>query len=69
MTKIPATPKISRIDTLCGNLGLQDRRFGTVEDLGSRLAKPIDWETVAVKLAALKEKTDDYLKNAFDGIK
>lgn len=61
--------KNSRIDTLCGNLKLENRRFGTAEDLGSRLASPIDWDTVAKNLAALKEKTDDYLKNAFDGIK
>jgi hypothetical protein len=61
--------KNSRIDTLCGNLKLENRRFSTVEELGSRLAAPINWEQVAQNLAALKEKTDDYLERAFDGIK
>lgn len=61
--------KNSRIDTLCGNLSLENRRFGTVEDLGSRLAAPIEWNAVAERLAALKETTDEYLDNAFDGIK
>lgn len=61
--------KNSRIDTLCGNLGLENRRFGTVEDLGGRLAAPLDWDAVAERLAALKQTTDNYLDCAFAGIK
>ena len=61
--------KNSRIDTLCGNLGLQDRRYASVEALGGQLFAAIDWDAVAVKFAALKEKTDEYVENAFAGIK
>ena len=60
--------KNSRIDTLCGNLGLQDRRYRTVAELGSQLAGSICWEDVAQNLAKLKAKTDEYLDNAFAGI-
>ncbi|MBQ7415729.1 MAG: polysaccharide pyruvyl transferase family protein [Oscillospiraceae bacterium] len=60
--------KNSRIDTLCGNLGLQDRRFRTVQELGSQLAANVDWDAVAEKFAKLKVETDQYLNDAFDGI-
>ena len=61
--------KNSRIDTLCGNLGLQDRRFASAEALGGQLAAAIDWTAVGGKFAGLKVKTDEYLENAFAGIK
>lgn len=60
--------KNSRIDTLCGNLGLQDRRFRTAADLAGQLSTPIDQAAVAEKLAKLKEETDQYLDDAFHGI-
>ena len=55
--------------SICGNLGLQDRRYASVEALGGQLSAAIDWDAVAVKFAALKEKTDEYVENAFAGIK
>lgn len=60
--------KNSRIDTLCGNLGLQDRRYRAVAELGGQLSGDIRWETVAENLAKLKKKTDEYLERAFAGI-
>ena len=60
--------KNSRIDTLCGNLGLQDRRYRAVAELGGQLSGDIRWETVAENLAKLKKKTDEYLERAFSGV-
>lgn len=60
--------KNSRIDTLCGNLGLQARRYDPAKELADQLAQPIDFDKVAVKLAGLKKEADAYLKKAFEGI-
>lgn len=60
--------KNSRIDTLCGNLGLQDRRYRAVAELGGQLTGSIRWDEVAQNLGKLKEKTDEYLESAFSGV-
>ena len=60
--------KNSRIDTLCHNLGLQDRRFDTAEDLYQQLKADIDYKAVDKKLSALKCLTNGYLDKAFRGI-
>lgn len=60
--------KNSRIDTLCENLGLQDRRFASADKFDSQLKQAIDYNKVQKKLEKLKNDTDEYLKNAFDGI-
>ena len=60
--------KNSRIDTLCGNLGLENRRFITAECLNAQLQSSIDYNKVSQKFAELKEITDDYLNEAFSGI-
>lgn len=61
--------KNSRIDTLCGNLGLQDRRYNEKTTLDKQLMTSIDWDVVKDKLMNLKCDTDMYLDKAFCGIK
>lgn len=61
--------KNSRIDTLCGNLGLQDRRYQSAQTLGKQLAQPVDYIAVAQRFAQLRKATDQYLDAAFDGIR
>jgi hypothetical protein len=60
--------KNSRIDTLCNNLGLQNRRFRNSLELEEQLVDSIDYALVMEKFNALKKKTDLFLEQAFDGI-
>lgn len=61
--------KNSRIDTLCDNLGLQNRRFSTEHKLSDLLTTEIDYQSVDQKLQNLKKKSEDYLDKALYGIK
>ena len=58
--------KNSRIDTLCSNLGLEDRRYDGSLPLATQLNKIINYESVAEKFEVLKGKTDSYLNKAFE---
>lgn len=60
--------KNSRIDTLCGNLGLQDRRHNAKFTLDKQLTSAIDWDLVQAKLLKLKRDADKYLDMAFSNI-
>lgn len=60
------TSKNSRIDSLCENLGISDRRFSG--DI-SEIQKPIDYETVYLKLENLQRRTIEYLDTAFGNVK
>lgn len=60
--------KNSRIDTLCYNLGLQERRYNADSDLDELLNKVIDYKDVYQKFLVMKADTDKYIKNAFRGI-
>lgn len=57
--------KNSRIDSLCSNLGLQDRRYN-----GSMrvIDEEINYFEVYKKLDGLREITENYLNSAFDNI-
>lgn len=57
--------KNSRIDTLCSNLGLEDRRFISTDKLFLQLTSEIDYQCVDEKLFILKSKTNSYLDKAF----
>lgn len=61
--------KNSRIDTLCGNLGLTDRRFISKEQLSQQLTSPTDYSSVDSKLNLLRGATTQYLNQAFNGVK
>lgn len=61
--------KNSRIDTLCGNLGLEDRRFSTHADIVKQLTATIDYSLVDQKLSELRKATSDYLDAAFENVR
>lgn len=58
--------KNSRIDSVCSNLGLSDRRFNENTSIIALMEKEIDYESVQKKLLPFRENTFTYLKNAFD---
>lgn len=60
--------KNSRIDTLCKNLMLQDRRYTGKAPLAAQLAAPIQYEQTEQCFAVLKEATDRYIALAFEGV-
>ena len=60
--------KNSRIDSLCSNLGLEDRRFDSSLPLATQLNKEINYESVVGKFEALKEETNSYLNKAFENL-
>lgn len=58
--------KNSRIDTLCANLGLKGRRYrGFLDDVFS---EAIDYDAVYRRLGSLRDLSDSYLDNAFEGL-
>lgn len=60
--------KNSRIDTLCENLGLQDRRFQWEGSLAEQLTKKIDYAQVFEQLELRKKETEAYLDAALYGL-
>lgn len=57
--------KNSRIDTLCSNLNLEDRRFVSADKLYLQLTSEIDYKHVDENLSILKSLTNSYLNKAF----
>lgn len=60
--------KNSRIDTLCSNLGLEDRRYSKSLPLTLQLRKVIDYEAVINALEVLKKDADIYLDMALEDV-
>ena len=60
--------KNSRIDTICENLELQDRRYTNRECLLEQLTADIDFSKVAQNLGILQKEAYAYLDTAFRGI-
>lgn len=60
--------KNSRIDTLCGNLDLNDRRYDDAKPLAGQLDKEINYDLVDERFAELKKETDAYLDKAFENL-
>lgn len=56
--------KNSRIDTVCGNLGLESRRATANSDLNSITEAEIDWDSVATKTKVFRDRMWNYLKGA-----
>ena len=56
--------KNSRIDTVCGNLGLNNRRVTAKTDLNAIMAKKIDWDIVQSKIEIYRNRMWHYLENA-----
>lgn len=61
--------KNSRIDTLCENLGLQDRRYRKTDSLTDQLKAPIDYDEVEERFTKMKKETDEYLDKAFQNVR
>lgn len=60
--------KNSRIDTLCSNLGLTDRRFLSAESFYEQLNCDIDYKSVMRLLDKYKRESEQYLDAAFNSI-
>lgn len=58
--------KNSRVDSVCTNVGLKDRRFTDTEHIIQMMEQPIDYAAVQEKVARYREHTRQYLRNAFD---
>lgn len=59
--------KNSRIDTLCGNLGLEDRRYRGKDELAKQLSETIHYQMVETKLNSLLAEANSYLDEALEG--
>lgn len=59
------TSKNSRIDSLCQNLNLSERRFSG--DICA-IRNEINYQAVDENLMKLKKQTEAYLDKAFDGL-
>lgn len=60
--------KNSRIDTLCQNFGLEDRRYMTGTHLTKIAESIIDYTSVDKKYQKLKETTDEYMTAVLNAI-
>lgn len=60
--------KNSRIESLCGNLGLTDRIYTDPDNLREQINHSIDYAEPNQKLSALYDLSYAYLKEALDGI-
>ncbi len=56
--------KNSRIDSLCHNVGLSERRYIDKEHISGMMDKDIDYASVSEKVALYRENTKQYLKEA-----
>lgn len=61
--------KNSRIDTLCSNLGLEDRRYNNRDMLTDQLRVVINYIDVNSRLEISRNMAESYLSRALDGIK
>jgi len=53
--------KNSRIDSVCANLGLENRRFSSIETINDDIDKDIDYVSVSKKVSDYREATRKYL--------
>ena len=58
----------SRIDSLCDNLGLNERRYINEEYLIKQFLNEINYNHVEKKLKELKNVTDSFLEKALNNI-
>lgn len=56
--------KNSRIETVCGNLGLNNKRVNADSDLNAVMADHIDWNAVDKKAKVFKDRMREYLNEA-----
>lgn len=58
-----ANSKNSRIESVCKNLGLENRRYSDIESITELMKSPICYDNVSVKLEGYRKLTKQYLKN------
>ena len=58
--------KNSRIESVCSNLQLQNRRFSGNEDILDTMQREIDYTEVSKKVCEYRKKTKQYLLDALD---
>lgn len=58
--------KNTRIDSVCANLGLKNRRFTNVSDVADLMVQDIDYDEVTKKVEQYREHTKQYLKEALE---
>lgn len=56
--------KNSRIDSLCENLGLADRRYSGTADIRQKMESSIPYDAIREKLQAERSRTKQYLETA-----
>lgn len=62
------TSKNSRIESLCANLGLQTRRYISQKNIVALIDEKINYNDVDEKVEKMRDKSKEYLKNAFNHI-
>lgn len=63
-TSTSSNSKNSRIDSVCCNLNLRDRRYSKQVDIVNAMQGDIDYSAVSSKIEYYQNKTMDYLKEA-----
>ena len=58
--------KNSRIESMCKNLGLNERRFSGTEDICQAMMREIDYEDVKQRLTEYCKATKEYLKRVLN---
>lgn len=56
--------KNSRVESVCANVGLNNRRYTDIEHIAEMMNEDIDYRTVTKKVDLYREHTKQYLKNA-----
>lgn len=57
--------KNSRIDSVCKNAGLTNRRYVDINGIAEMMMRDIDYQSVSTKIAQYRVQTKEYLKSAF----
>ncbi len=58
--------KNSRIESMCKNLGLNERRVSDIENIWQAMMREIDYRDVKQKLAVYRKATQEYLKRVLN---
>lgn len=58
--------KNSRVESVCANVGLKNRRYTDIEHIAEMMEKDIDYACVSQKVEEYRENTKQYLKQVFN---
>ena len=58
------TSKNSRIDSLCQNLGISDRRYSGMDDIRKKMESDIQYDAIQKRLSEERSRTKQYLEAA-----